>query len=175
MPIGLPRFTVRRAMVSIAVLAIVLAAFRAQTYVGIFAGCVACGTFARSREVIRQRRRAGRVVSRGQIAHVVVASMLITTTIFGVADVVFFLMVLMSSNGRWHSSYPSFGSDSIIVSGLVAVAVGYGMRRWLWPDRPRDERRFEGPSEVRFLDAEDTLKAANSEPSERPDRREPVS
>jgi hypothetical protein len=129
------RFTVGRAMAAVVVLAVFLAAFRAESFLGIFAGCVACATYARSRGAIDRHRQTGIQVTGRQTAWVVGSSLLVSLVILALADLTFVFV-----NAVW-LHYFEIVSDaifactitSLILGTLAALAVATLLRILLWP------------------------------------------
>jgi hypothetical protein len=129
------RFNLGRAMAAIVLLAIFLAAFRAESFAGIFAGCVACATYARSSGAIDRHRRAGMQVTWRQAAWVVGSSLLVSLVILGLADLTFVLV-----NAVWLYYFEivsdavfAFTITSLILGTVAALAVATLLRVLLWP------------------------------------------
>jgi hypothetical protein len=130
------RFNLGRAMAAIVLLAIFLAAFRAESFAGIFAGCIACATYARSSGAIDRHRRAGMRVTWWQAARVIGSSLLVSLVILGLADLTFVVV-----NGVWISLFsrrmhhldPAFTITSLILGIIAALGVATLLRVLLWP------------------------------------------
>jgi len=133
MPVDLPRVTVRRAMVVVAWLAVLMGLARVNLFLPIFAGCITVATFARSHGAITRRLRSGLLVTRGQRARVVVSSMLISTIILGLSDLVFFIAYSIYGIRRMGYYDQPISQDGIFFGILVALFFTYWLRRRLWP------------------------------------------
>jgi hypothetical protein len=129
------RFTVGRAMAAIVILAVFLASFRAESFLGIFAGCVACATYARSWGAIDRYRQTGMRFPGRQTARVVGSSLLVSLVILGLADLTFVFV-----NAVWLHYFEivsdaifAFTITSLILGTVAALAVATWLRACLWP------------------------------------------